>query len=50
LAEAKEVFDFCWTNQINIICKKAIDAGDIPASIVAQNVCETHMNLTYIHL
>jgi hypothetical protein len=50
LAEAKEVFDFCRTNQINNIRKEAIDAGDIPASIVAQNVSETCMNLTYIHL
>jgi hypothetical protein len=32
------------------IHKEAIDADDIPASIVAQNVCETCMNLTYIHL
>ncbi len=50
LAEAKEVFDLYWTNQIDSICKEAIDAGDIPASIVAQNVCETCMNLTYNHL
>ncbi len=50
LAEAKEVFDFCRTNQIDKICKEAIDAGDIPASIVAQNVCETCMKLTYISL
>jgi hypothetical protein len=46
LAEAKKVFDFCWTNQIDNIRKEAIDAGDIPASIVAQNVCETCMNPT----
>jgi hypothetical protein len=44
------VFDLCRTNQIDSISKEAIDAGDIPASIVAQNVCETCMNLTYIHL
>ncbi len=44
------MFDFCRTNQIDNIRKEAIDAGDIPASIVAQNVCETCMNLTYIHL
>ncbi len=50
LAEAKEVFDLCWTNQIDSNHKEEIDAGDIPASIVAQNVCETCMNLTYIHL
>jgi hypothetical protein len=50
LAEAKEVFDLCWTNQIDNIRKETIDAGDILASIVAQNVCETCMNLTYIHL
>jgi hypothetical protein len=39
LAEAKEVFDFCQTNQINNTCKEAIDAGDILASIIAQNIC-----------
>jgi hypothetical protein len=50
LAEAKEVFDFCWTNRIDNIRKEAIDAGDIPVSIVVQNVCETCMNLTYINL
>ncbi len=50
LAEAKEVFDLWWTSQIDSIRKEAIDAGDILASIVARNVCETHMNLTYIHL
>jgi hypothetical protein len=44
------MFDLCWTNQIDYIHKEAIDAGDIRASIVAQNVCETCMNLTYIHL
>ncbi len=49
LAEAKEVFDLCRTNLIDSIRKEAIDAGDIPASIVAQNVCETCMNLTSIH-
>ncbi len=49
LEEAKEVFDFCRTNQIDNICK-AIDAGDILVCIVAQNVCETCMNLIYIHL
>ncbi len=50
LAEAKEVFDLCQINQIDSIRKKAIDAGDIPASIVAQFFCETCTNLTYIHL
>ncbi len=50
LAEAKAVFDLCRTNHIDSIRKEAIDAGDIPASIVSQNVCETCMNLTYIHL
>jgi hypothetical protein len=35
LAEAKELFVLCWTNQINNIRNEAIDAGDIPASIVA---------------
>ncbi len=50
LAEAKVLFDFCRTNQIDNIRKEANDASDIPASIVAQNVCETCMNLTYIHL
>jgi hypothetical protein len=50
LAEVKDVFDLCWTNQIDSIRKEMVDAGDIPASIVAQNVCETCMNLTYIHL
>jgi hypothetical protein len=50
LAEVKEVFDLCLTNQIDSIGKEAMDAGDIPASIVAQNVCEACMNLTYIHL
>ncbi len=49
LAEAN-VFDLCWTNQINNICNEAIHAGDIPASIVARNVGETCMNLTCIHL
>jgi hypothetical protein len=50
LAEAKEVFELSQTNQIYNINKEAIDAGDLPASIVVQNVCETCMNLTYIHL
>jgi hypothetical protein len=50
LAEAKEVFDFFRTNRIDNIRKDAIDAGNIPPSIVAPNVCETCMNLTYIHL
>jgi hypothetical protein len=50
LTDAKEVFELCQTNQIDDIHKDLIDAGDIPASIVPQNVCETHMNLTYIHL
>ncbi len=50
LAEAKEMFDLCQTNQIDSIHKEAIDAGDIPASISVQNVCETCMNLTYIHM
>ncbi len=50
LAEAKEVFELCQTNQIDNICKEAINAGDIPDSIVAQNDVETRMNLTYIHL
>jgi hypothetical protein len=50
LEEAKEVFDLCRNNQIDSIPKEAIDAGDTPASIVAQNVCKTCMNLTYIHL
>ncbi len=36
--------------KIDSIRKEAIDAGDIPASVVAQNMCETCMNRTYIHL
>ncbi len=50
LSEANEVFDLFLTNQIDSIHKETIDASNIPASIVAQNVCETCMNLTYIHL
>ena len=50
LAEAKEVFELCRTDQIDNIRKTLIDAGDIPDSIVAQNVVKTRMNLTYIHL
>ncbi len=38
LAEAKEVFDFCRTNQIGNLRKEAIDAGNILANIIAQNV------------
>jgi hypothetical protein len=37
-------------NQIDNIRKESITAGDIPNSVVAQNVVETRMNLTYIHL
>jgi hypothetical protein len=36
LSKAKEVLDFCQTNQIENTRKEAIDTGDIPASIVAQ--------------
>ena len=50
LAEAKEVFELCQTNRIDNIRKESIRAGDIPDSVVAQNVVETRMNLTYIHL
>jgi hypothetical protein len=50
LAEAKEVFNLCQANQIDSIRKEAIDAGDILANIVTQNVCDTCMILTYIHL
>ena len=50
LGEAKEVFDLCRTNRIDNIRKESIEAGDIPNSVVAQNVVETRMNLTYIHL
>ncbi len=50
LGEAKEVFDFCQTNWIDNIRKESIKAGNIPNSAVAQNVVETCMNLTYIHL
>jgi hypothetical protein len=50
LGEAKEVFELCRTNWIDNICKEAIGTGNIPDSVVAQNVVETHMNLTYIHL
>jgi hypothetical protein len=37
-------------NQIDNIRKESIKAGDIPNSVVAQNVVKTCMNLTYIHL
>ena len=50
LAEAKEVFELCRTNRIDNIRKESIGAGEIPHTIAAQNVCETRMNLTYIHL
>jgi hypothetical protein len=50
LGEAKAVFELCQTNQIDNICKEAIGTGNIPNSIVAQNVVYTRMNLTYIHL
>jgi hypothetical protein len=50
LGEAKEVFDLCQMNQIDNICKESIKAGNIPNSVVAQNVVETRMNLTYIYL
>ncbi len=50
LGEAKEVFDLCRTNQIDNIRKESIEAGDIPNSVVAQNVVKTCMNLTYTHL
>ncbi len=40
LEEAKEVFDLCRNNQIDSIRNKAIDAGDIPASVVVPNVCK----------
>jgi hypothetical protein len=48
LGEAKEVFDLCQTNQIDNIWKESMKAGNIPNSVVAQNVVETLMNLTYI--
>jgi hypothetical protein len=38
------------TNPIDNIGKESIGAGEIPDTIVAQNVVETCMNLTYIHL
>ena len=50
LGEAKEVFDLCQTNQIDNIRKESIKAGNIPNSVVAQNVVKTCMNLTYVHL
>jgi hypothetical protein len=50
LGEVKEVFELCRTNRIDNIHKEAIEAGYIPNSVVAQNVVETCMNLTYIHL
>jgi hypothetical protein len=50
LAEAKEVFELCRTNRIDNIRKESIGAGEIPDTIAAQNVVETRMNLTYIHL
>jgi len=50
LAEAKEVFELCSTNRIDNIQKESFGTGEIPHTIAAQNVCETRMNLTYIHL
>ena len=50
LAEAKELFELCRTNQIDNIRKEAVGAGNIPDSVVAQNVVETRMNLVHIHL
>ncbi len=50
LADAKEVFELCQTNQIDNICKESIDAGNFPTSVLAQNVVETRMTLTCIHL
>ncbi len=44
------MFKLCQTNQIDNICKESIEASDIPNSVVGQNVVETCMNLTYIHL
>ncbi len=44
------MFELCRANQIDNIRKEAIGAGDIPDSVVAQNVVETRKNLTYIHL
>ena len=44
------MFELCQTNQIDNICKEAIGTGNIPNSVVGQNVVETCMNLTYIHL
>ena len=38
------------TNPIDNIGKESIGAGEIPDTIVAQNVVEMRMNLTYIHL
>ncbi len=48
--ETKAVFDLCQTNRIDNIRKESIKAGNIPNSVVAQNVVDTRMNLTYIHL
>ncbi len=50
LGEAKELFELCQTNQIDNISKEANGTGNIPNSVVAQNVAVTCMNLTYIHL
>ncbi len=50
LGVAKEMFDLCQINRIDNIRKESIEAGDIPNSVVAQNVVETCMNLTYIYL
>jgi hypothetical protein len=50
LAEAKEVFELCQTNQIDNISMDLINAGDILDSVVAKNVVKTCMNLTCIHL
>jgi hypothetical protein len=50
LGEAKEMFDLCRMNQFDNIWKESIKSGNISNSVVAQNVVETHMNLTYIHL
>ncbi len=32
------LFDLCRTNRIDYICKESIKAGNIPNSVVAQNV------------
>jgi hypothetical protein len=50
LREVKEVFELCWTNKIDNICKELTKASNIPNSVVAQIVVKTCMNLTYIHL